>query len=157
MVRSLLLCCLRHCFCHLLVVFVVVIVLVVVIFVIVVVVVAMAAVARAGARAMRELRQQQQQEQQRCRALGVHRNPPGTIKMILHVEEEERLLRDAPTLTLTLTLTLGLPEERVEAGGRRRTSTSHTLFLPPRWLGGSVAQARWQWQWWGRSASLDDA
>jgi len=52
-----------------------------------------------------------------------------------------------------------LPEERVKAGGRRCSSTSCMLFLPPRWLGGAVAcwtavaaagtvlrpQGHWRW------------
>ena len=85
------LCHLCHRFCHLLVV--VVLAVIVVIFVIAIVFVAMAAVAWAGARARGE---QWQQQQQQCRALGeCIVSPLSTIEMIMHAEEEERLLRDA--------------------------------------------------------------
>ena len=88
-VRTLLLCRIRHHFCHLLVV--AVDAFIVVIFVIVIVVVAMVAVMWAGARA----REEQWQQQQQCGALGVRRGPPGMIEMILRTEEEERLLWNA--------------------------------------------------------------
>ena len=114
MVRTLLLCRIRHHFCHLLVV--AVDAFIVVIFVIVIVVVAMVAVMWAGARA----REEQWQQQQQCGALGVRRVPPGMIEMILRTEEEERLLWNA-----------------VVECGRRCTSTFRTLFLPLRWLGGA--------------------
>ena len=137
-VRSLLLC--HLCF--------VVVTIIVVVFVIVVVVVAMAAATRAGARARGGQRQQQQQ----CRALGVRRIPPGTIEMVLHAEEEERLLAGCRGGMRSGGRCPGQLRLRIEAGG----STSLTLFLPPRWLGRTVAG------WtavaaWGRSAGPEDA
>ena len=138
MVHLLLLCHLCCRFCHPFVV--VVVAIIVVVFVIVFVVVAMAAVARAGARARGKQRQQQQQ----CRALGVRTIPPGTIKMILRAEEEERLLagcRGGMRSGGRCPGQLRLPEVRVEAGG---SSLSRCFCLRGGWGRRWQAGRRWR-------------
>ncbi len=151
--RSILLCHLRRRFCHLLVVIAVAVV--VVIFVIVIVIVALAAVSRAGARARGEQRQQQQQQ---CRALGVRMIPPGTIEMILHTEEEERLLREAVVECGTMVGVRGdycflRSVSRPEDGGVV-PHLARCFCLRGGWGGRWHAGRRWRR--WGRSSGPKD-